>query len=175
MRKRDGDWLSGFVGAADYATVFQTNGSLDKNGYADMKSGEGKRLSTMWPDVPRALGKLIDTAGLHVYVLPVTRQPGAWTVSFPVRTAASNKPSLKLIEKSTHELVALADAYGWVKVFMTRPGCDNLNINWERDVRPILHPLLDDRFVVYYDSKMVEEQTMKRQTRKPKSTRAVFS
>lgn len=171
MRRRDGDVWSGFIGAAAYATVIQTNGSLDKNGYAEMKSGEAKRAATMWPDLPRHLGKLIDTAGLHVYVLPVTRQPGAWTVSFPVRTAAANKPDLDLIERSTHELVALADAYGWAKVFMTRPGCDNLNVNWERHVRPILLPLLDDRFVVYYDSKVVQEQTMKRQTRKPVSKR----
>lgn len=36
----------------------------------------------------------------------------------------------------------------WRYILLPRPGCGNGSLNWERDVRPVLAPVLDDRFSV---------------------------
>ena len=33
------------------------------------------------------------------------------------------------------------------KVYMARPGCGNGQLKWE-DVKPLIAPILDDRFIV---------------------------
>jgi len=51
-----------------------------------------------------------------------------------------------LIGQSCLELVALADAHGWRRVLLPRPGCGAGELDWAQDVRPLLCGLLDDRF-----------------------------
>ena len=34
-------------------------------------------------------------------------------------------------------------------IAIPRPGCSNGGLNWEIDVKPIIEPLLDDRFIIY--------------------------
>lgn len=147
MKKREGDLWGGFVGDTDYATVLPTTGVVGKDGKASLAAGVAQRAQKTWPDIQRNLGKLISTNGNHCFVIPVLRQPGAWTVSFPTRGSGTDDP--KIIERSAHELVALADAYLWEKVYLPRVGCGSLD--WMRDVRPILKDLLDARFTVIYD------------------------
>lgn len=53
-----------------------------------------------------------------------------------------------LIAQSCLELVALADAHGWRRVLLPRPGCGAGGLDWAHDVRPRLCDLLDDRFTV---------------------------
>jgi hypothetical protein len=55
---------------------------------------------------------------------------------------------LDLIGRSADELVALTTRYGWQTVVLPRPGCNNGKRDWEKEVRPILLPILDDRFLV---------------------------
>lgn len=55
---------------------------------------------------------------------------------------------LKLIERSTHQLVELAERYQWKSVVLPRPGCGLGQLSWQDEVRPLLSTILDDRFYV---------------------------
>jgi hypothetical protein len=47
----------------------------------------------------------------------------------------------------TGELLALAERSGWPRVVLPRPGCGGGGLAW-KDVKPLLAPVLDDRFIV---------------------------
>jgi hypothetical protein len=54
----------------------------------------------------------------------------------------------KLIEKSAHELVALADKHKLESVVLPRPGCGAGELSWTGQIRDMLAGILDDRFWV---------------------------
>jgi hypothetical protein len=170
VKRREGNLFAQFVGDADVALVIPTNGELDKLRYAIMGAGVALQAAQTWPESKRQLGKLIDTCGNHCFVLPVTRQPREWTVTFPTKNRWKEKSSLPLIEQSAHELLGLTDTYGWSRVFLPRVGCGHGGLNWLRDVRPILKDILDDRFTVVYDERY-EPIKATPKSRKPVSNR----
>jgi hypothetical protein len=45
------------------------------------------------------------------------------------------------------ELVELADRCHWQEIILPQLGCGSGGLAW-RDVRPLIAPILDDRFVV---------------------------
>jgi hypothetical protein len=159
VKVRNGDLWGGFVGGAPYATVITTNGDVNEQHEAVMGRGVAAQAAKMFPEIKRQLGRLLEVGGNHCYVLPVMRQHGAFTVSFPVKRHWSEKASLDLIDQSCLELVLLADVYRWTKVYLPRPGCGNGKLKWE-DVRPILRDYFDDRFVVCYDERYEEQKRL---------------
>jgi hypothetical protein len=71
-------------------------------------------------------------------------------VSFPVKHRWQDAADLELIKRSALELVELVDRNAWArKIKLPRPGCGNGRLRWS-DVKPVLEPLLDDRFVVVH-------------------------
>jgi hypothetical protein len=56
---------------------------------------------------------------------------------------------LDIIWASARELVALSDKMGWTDVIIPQAGCGAGELNWEQDVKPLLEPLLDDRFIIF--------------------------
>ena len=154
MKKRTGNLFGGFVGDASYATVIPTSSAIDKQYRATMGTTVGRQAAKTWPEIPRVLGKLIDTCGHHCFVLPVTQQPGAWLVTFP--TKVGSQSHLDLIKRSAVELVGLADVYRWEKVYLPRVGCGSTGLDWLKDVRPVLKDVLDNRFTVIYDEKFTK-------------------
>lgn len=133
--------------------VITTNGTVKKTGECVMGRGCALEAKSRYPGVAKMLGRLIQEHGNHVHLIfrrnPLTfRMP---LVSFPVKHNWYETADLKLIEQSAHELVKLADDQawidGWKRVVLPRPGCGNGNLRWE-DVRPVIAPILDDRFHV---------------------------
>lgn len=58
-----------------------------------------------------------------------------------------NSP-FKLVDRSVKQLYIIANALGWSRVLMTRPGCGHGSLHWDKQVRPLLEQVLDDRFTV---------------------------
>jgi hypothetical protein len=121
--------------------VITVNGSLTKDGRAVLGRGVAKQASLSLPGLAEKLGRHIMEQGNHVFDL------GCGIVSFPVEETAWSLPDLHLITRSVQELLALADSAGWQQVVVPRPGCGGGGLEWN-DVKPLLDPWLDDRFMV---------------------------
>lgn len=132
----------------------------------DPENGHPVQLSTQGLDV--ALGDLVDHFGNHVYhVFPgikVYDEPargdffrdlqrpwhyeyGQNICSFPTKNHWRDDADIKLILRSCRELVTIANANGWNRIALPRPGCSLGNLKWE-DVEPVISKVLDDRFYI---------------------------
>ncbi len=118
-----------------------TNGQVSRSGKAVMGRGVAAQAGSMFPEIPVLLAQRIGEEGNHVHYL------GDNIVSFPVEHSPYQVPDLRLIERSAHELVAMADQRGWQSLVVPRPGCGGGGLSWA-DVRPILEKCFDDRFLV---------------------------
>lgn len=140
MKEKKGDIWS--QREEDEFVVITVNGSVKGNGRAVMGRGVALDAAVLFPDLPAALGMMIEQKGNHVFVWPLYR-----IITFPVKEVWMNKADLKLIERSCGELVKVVNDWELDMVHMVRPGCEKEGLLWE-EVRPVIEPLLDDRFVV---------------------------
>lgn len=129
--------------------VITTNGFVKKNGCAVMGRGIALEASQRYSWMPRLLGRLLSEVGnqVHTYKSEVDGKVEHIFVFFPVKHKWNEEADLELIERSTKELVALADFNEWDEVLMPRPGCGNGRLDW-RQVKDVLERYLDERFTV---------------------------
>lgn len=118
-----------------------TNGSVTKGGLAIFGNGVARQALGRFSGLPEKLGRLLMERGNHVFELD------CGIVSFPVEETPWSQPDLGLIARSAEELRRLADLRGWKLVVVPRPGCGGGGLAW-KDVKPLLVPWLDDRFVL---------------------------
>lgn len=138
MRERVGD-IWEFRDSSIIAIT--TNGSVTRAGQAVFGQGVSRQAAARVPRLAEILGgKLLDQ-GNHVFDL------GGGIVSFPVEETPWSLPDPRIIARSAQELKLLTDAADWLRVVVPRPGCGGGGLAWS-DVRPLLEPWLDDRFIV---------------------------
>jgi hypothetical protein len=119
--------------------VITTNGFVKKNGEAVMGAGVAKQARSRFPDLPTRLGNFIKTSGNHVGIFE-----DIGILTMPVKHNWWESADLRLIERSCLELASLPYS-GTIAV--PKPGCGNGKLLW-KDVKEVIQPLLDDRFVV---------------------------
>lgn len=128
-----------------------TNGSINRNRECVMGRGCALQARNRFPGLAKQLADYIIRMGNVPHLLKTTSDTGYALVSFPVKEEWSDVASTKLITQSATRLVAMADLYGWKTVVLPRPGCGNGKLKWG-NVKPLLEPLLDDRFhVISYE------------------------
>jgi hypothetical protein len=134
------------------AICVTTNGNVNRHGEAVMGAGCALEAKTRWPGLAKDLGHRLDRDGNHVYAFNAEDYDDNlrfdWLVTFPVKHDWDDNAVPALIVASAGELIALTRALDWRVVLLPRPGCGNGNLDWDRQVRPILEPILDDRFYV---------------------------
>lgn len=118
-----------------------TSGSLTRDGRAVLGRGVAGQAANIVPGLAGTLGRLIGERGNHVFDL------GSNLVSFPVEETAWSLPDLQIIGRSAQELASLANAAGWPRILVPRPGCGGGGLAWH-DVKPVLGQWLDERFTV---------------------------
>lgn len=122
--------------------VITTNGSIRKDGTAVMGRGVALQAKSRYHGIENDLGAALAISGNRVHWL------NEEIVSFPVKHHWMLKADIDLIERSARQLVELADTKdAWRTIVMPRPGCGNGGLDW-KDVKPVIAPILDDRFVV---------------------------
>lgn len=129
--------------------VITTNGTIRKDGCCVMGRGCAAEAKKLWDGLPLQLGLHIKNHG-NVVGCFQCYNPDVLLYSFPVKHNWYEKADIKLIEDSAHALVLqLSDGYDddEVTVVLPRPGCGNGQLKWEV-VKPILEPILDNRFHV---------------------------
>lgn len=128
-----------------------TNGIIKRDGTAVMGAGIAKTANLRFK-VAEKLANSIRTNGnivsdLGTYYWKTSR---FHLVAFPTKHDWRNPSDLQLIEQSAKQLVALANTNDFQHIFLTRPGCGCGQLDWETQVKPILTPILDDRFTIVY-------------------------
>lgn len=135
------------------AICIPTNGELNKKGELVMGKGCALEAKKRHPWLPAALGELVTGRKFNVcYQIPVVGFSYDYIVSFPTKNNWRDKSDIALIKRSATKLRDMADAiFGgepWLRIGLPRPGCGNGGLDWEIEVRPLIAPMLDDRFVV---------------------------
>lgn len=133
--------------------VITTNGTVKMNGACVMGRGCAREAKYMYPSLDLKLGRMVKDSGNIVHFLNFT--PARPNVDYPHRLASFpvkhnwwEQADTYLIERSAKQLVELVNTTpGIMSVVMPRPGCGNGQLNWQ-DVRPLIEPILDDRFTV---------------------------
>jgi hypothetical protein len=127
--------------AAGAVVAVTTNGLVGRDGRARLGRGCARQAGERFPWFAAKLGAAIVSGGNHVVHL------GERLVAFPVEHHPLERPDLALIARSAAELAALATEQGWTEVALPRPGCGGGGLEWS-EVRPVIVPRLDGRFVV---------------------------
>lgn len=122
--------------------VVTTNGSVRKDGCAVMGRGVAREAAQKFPTLPKQLGHVLRLTGNRVFEWPEHR-----LFTFPVKHQWQEGADIGLIRESAKELALMVDRVTLLRVYLVRPGCGNGGLRWEA-VKPVLAPLLDDRFVV---------------------------
>ena len=139
-----------------------TNTFVKYNGDLTMGAGIALDFRNKFPFLPELWGKIISTRqkaiksniivtkyDIHKCVLEVPQ----YIVAFPTKYHWKNDSDINLIKESTEQLVCVANALCWPDILLPRPGCYMGGLNWETQVKPILEPLLDDRFTIITNRK----------------------
>lgn len=120
--------------------VITTNAIINSKGEAVMGAGTALQAKSRYPDIPKQLGHLLSIYGNHVFRLNHN------IISFPTKTHWKYNSDINLIKQSAREILKLLKDQN-VTVVMPPPGCGLGNLKWE-DVRQVIEPILDDRFIV---------------------------
>ena len=119
------------------------NQVVKQDGKLVMGAGIAKQFAAKWPLLPEKWGKRIKS---RPYVLVSNGYP--CLVGFPTKIDWKNDSPIWLIERSAKQLVIIAEALNWKQILMTRPGCGFGGLDWNKEVKPVLQTIFDERFVV---------------------------
>jgi hypothetical protein len=136
--------------------VITTNGTIKKNGECVMGQGCALEANKKW-GIAGLLGKALKAFGnVPINLSSLYNANRQWKEAFalwtfPVKHNWFEKADLTLIKASAVLLSQDIDEdypndEGNV-ILIPRPGCGNGGLLWE-DVKPVLEPILDDRFHV---------------------------
>lgn len=135
------------------AAVVTTNGIVKNNGYAVMGAGIAKFFrDTYGADLQ--LGKKLKESGNHAYYFDKmvnrisTKNLECRVITMPTKNDWHDDSDIKLIERSCIEMVEIADKNNLQTIYMPQPGCANGHLDWNKDVKPVIEKILDDRFIV---------------------------
>ena len=127
--------------------VITTNGTVKKNGECVMGRGCALEAKRKFPWLPKMLGADITAWGNKPHNYKHSHAMDFYLWTFPVKHNWYERADLDLIKRSAQYF---ADYFSHPEldesvIVMPRPGCGNGGLRWE-DVRPVLEPILDDRF-----------------------------
>ena len=128
-----------------------TNGIIRKDGTAVMGAGIAKTTNQRF-QVAKKLAEHLRTNGNTVCDLGeyTFKQSRFHIVSFPTKQDWKDQSIPWLIERSAKQLVDLVNTQDYKHIFLTPPGCGCGGLNYETDVKPIIEPILDDRFTIVF-------------------------
>lgn len=122
-----------------------TNCILDRNLHLVMGAGIAKQAKEKYPELPQILGKHVADHGNNVRILSDIN-----IASFPTKYHWKDRSVPELIKRSAHQLWhEVTYKFPYKKVLLPPPGCGLGGLQW-RDVKAILDPIFDDRFVIVH-------------------------
>lgn len=130
------------------AVCVTTNGIIKKDGSAVMGKGIALSANNRYC-IAKELAVKLQRFGNHVHRMETAKNCNYHLLTFPTKQDWKNPSSLNLILQSANELISYCDAHQIQYCFLPKPGCSCGQLDWDSQVKPILEPLLDDRFYIY--------------------------
>lgn len=128
------------------AICITSNGTIKANGACVMGAGIAKVFRDSIPGLDLELGKKIRQNGNVVNLLGKISR--TLLFSFPVKHQWFENADIELIKASLIKLNREIEIFDLKNVALPRPGCGNGKLDWEKDVKPVIEPLLSDRIVI---------------------------
>jgi len=151
MKEQRVDILSSQVLTTADAICFTSNGVIKTNKELVMGAGVAKAFKDMWPFLPLEFGLKVSLRGNQVYRASIPRNERALhCFSFPTKNHWKNDSDINLIIKSAKELMKEVESLNLSIVYLPRPGCFNGGLDWEKEVKPAIKDILDDRIIICY-------------------------
>lgn len=127
------------------------NGVVNKDGRLVMGKGLAKDAAERYPALSDHWGRRVTRMGS----VPLIYPPGR-LISFPTKYHWKDPSPIELIAESAQKLVAVVDILqqvGYVTyinptVYLPRVGCGEGQLDWSRDVLPVLTRILIDDFTI---------------------------
>lgn len=135
------------------AVCITTNGIVKSNGHAVMGAGIAKEANDIF-HLSEKLGFFLKQYGNRAFNLGKYQRNNEdisdiFTVfSFPTKHHYKDKSDINLIIKSCNELMQMCTMFGISKIYLVPPGCGLGGLSYEKEVRPVISNILDDRFIV---------------------------
>ena len=166
MREWKGDLWS-LVGNVTHLCI-TTNGDVNKGGRAVMGKGCAREAANLFAqyDVAKILGRQLqrhNNVPLWLGIMqrtstgiafipnnldgPQAYGEGTFLFTFPVKHHWGEPADPGLIDLSARRLAQMFQGQQ-VNIAIPRPGCGNGQLKWEEQVKPILTPVFDDRFLI---------------------------
>lgn len=128
------------------AVCVTTNGIVCRTG-AVMGAGIAKEANTRYR-LSYKLGQMLNKSGNHTYDLGI--YDNKHVVSFPTKNHWRDSSDIRLIEQSCRELVTLTNKNNWTEVLLPPVGCGCGGLDFNKQVKPVIESILDDRFVICF-------------------------
>lgn len=150
------------------AICITTNGVVGKDGRNPMGAGTAGEAARRWLDIRKIVGNnikllgnvpsiigYIDHNGNYNYpnnTTTIGKENKCLIISFPSKDHFKNPSLPQLIKSSAEHLVKLTDYHKLRKVIIPAPGVGAFTgqLNWEKDVKPMIENILDDRFHITF-------------------------
>lgn len=131
-----------------YTICITTNGTIKKDGSVVMGRGCALEAKNRFPLLPKKLGECLtfdyktDVYNVPFYFIEYN------IVTFPVKDNWYETAKLDLIYHSCVWLKHILDTHDIKKIVLPRPGCGNGKLDWEKEVKPVIKDILDDRILI---------------------------
>jgi hypothetical protein len=138
------------------AVCCTTNMIVKDNGELVMGAGIAKAFASKFSQLPKIWGEAalnIKKSRLKSNIIVTKWSDNLSLVSFPTKYDFKDKSNIELIESSVIQLYVVTIALGWKKVLLPRPGCNNGGLDWEKEVKPVLTEIFDDKIVIISQDK----------------------
>lgn len=131
------------------AICIPTNGSNRKNGCSIMNNNIAQQADYKF-NLSARLGQYVNTYGNRAFNMgKFTDGQRYFTVfTLPTKHHWKEENDITLICKSCEQLVEMCNKFNITKCYLTSQSLSNGELHWENIVKPWLHLILDDRFVV---------------------------
>lgn len=134
------------------SVCFTSNGITKKDGTLVMGAGVAKQFRDCFVGIDQRAGTLVKQYGNICQIVQSTYIGGTPLniLTFPTKYHWKDPSSLKLIEQSAFELIKLTNQYGWKLVFLPAPGVGLGGLDFNKEVKPMLEKIFDQRFVITF-------------------------
>jgi len=115
-----------------------------------MGKGIAKSFKQLYPEMYREYRQLCKAGKLNIGKLYIYRTPNKIIVNFPTKKHWRNPSQVEYVEAGLQEFVRIYDKYGISTVSFPQLGCGNGELNWEKQVRPVMERYLKDLPISVY-------------------------